>query len=369
MGTLRVGVLMGGRGNEKEVSFNSGRTVCDHLDTLKYEIIPLFQRSGGSLYLLPWRFLHRGKTSDFEHRLDTEAEKITWDSLKQRVDFIYIAMHGRFAEDGTIQGFLEVLRIPYLGSKVMASALGMDKVIQKEILKSNGIKVPRGIVIKPHEVSVYEKDLALLKKKLNEAQIDTPYIIKPSKEGSSLGISVVSDSAQLLDAIHNASAIDKTCIQAVLIEEFIRGMEFTCISITDYKTGNFIPLPPTEIIPEQNTHFFDYEQKYMPGRSTKFTPARTSPEIIKKIQETCIRVTAILGIQNISRIDGFVTKDEEIIIIDPNTLSGMAPSSFLFRQAAEINMTHTNLINHLIETELAYYNMLPKDERNLHGIP
>ena len=134
MSKLRVGVIMGGRGNEREVSFNSGRTVCDHLDSFRYTIVPLFQRSNGQLYILPWRFLHRGKTTDFEHRLATEAQAVTWDSLKELIDFMYIAMHGRFGEDGTVQGFLEVLRIPYLGSKVMASALGMNKVFQKQIL-------------------------------------------------------------------------------------------------------------------------------------------------------------------------------------------------------------------------------------------
>ncbi len=118
------------------------------------------------------------------------------------------------------------------------------------------------------------------------------------------------------------------------------------------------PLPPTEIVHEPHTLYFDYEQKYMPGRSTKFTPARTSPEMIKKIQELCIRATQLLEIQTISRIDGFLTKQGEIIIIDPNTFSGVAPSSFLFRQAAEINMSTTALINHLIETELDHYALL-----------
>jgi UDP-N-acetylmuramate--alanine ligase len=135
-------------------------------------------------------------------------------------------------------------------------------------------------------------------------------------------------------------------------------MEFACIVITDYKAGKPVALPPTEIIPEQGTDFFDYEQKYMPGKATRFTPARCSPETIKKIQTICIDVMRILGIENLARIDGFVTLDGTVIITDPNTFAGMAPSSFIFRQAAEIDMSHTQLINHLIETELARYNML-----------
>ena len=142
MTKLRVGVLMGGKSIEKEVSFNSGRTICDHLDTMRYEIIPLFQTATNELYILPWHFLHRGKITDFFHRLSTQAEKIKWDDLKERVDFIYIATHGRYAEDGTLQGFLEVLGIPYFGSKVFGSALGMDKIMQKEFLQMQGIACP-----------------------------------------------------------------------------------------------------------------------------------------------------------------------------------------------------------------------------------
>ena len=104
MQKLRVGVLMGGKSIEKEVSFNSGRTICDHLDTALYTVIPLFQISSGELYILPWYFLHRGKVADFQWRLEKEAEKTSWDALKKTIDFIYIAQHGRYAEDGCLQG-------------------------------------------------------------------------------------------------------------------------------------------------------------------------------------------------------------------------------------------------------------------------
>ena len=144
MKKLRVGVLMGGKSIEREVSFNSGRTVCDHLDTNHYDIVPLFQCANNLLYILPWHFLHRGKINDFEHRLEKEAKKIIWDDLKTYVDFIFIAMHGQFAEDGRLQGLLEVLHIPYLGSGVLASALGMNKSMQKDILSMHSIRVAQG---------------------------------------------------------------------------------------------------------------------------------------------------------------------------------------------------------------------------------
>lgn len=355
MNNLRVGVLMGGRGSEREVSFNSGRTICDHLDNACYTIIPLYQRSNGDLYILPLRFLHRGKTTDFEHRLDTEAQKIAWDDLKKITDFIYIALHGQLGEDGTVQGFLELLKIPYLGSKVFGSALSMDKGMQKEFLQSAGITTPKGITLQPHELDFYSRHPEALVEKLSQKGLTPPYIIKPCKEGSSMGISVVFDAHDLLPKSIEASRFHHSKPQAVIIEEYIKGMEFSCITLTDPVTGAYKSLPPTEIIPEAGTFFFDYEQKYMPGRALKFTPARCSQERLQAIQKTCIDVMKALAIKNISRIDGFVKADGTIVIIDPNALSGMGPASFLFRQAAEINMSHTELINHLIKTELASY--------------
>lgn len=355
---LRVGVFMGGKSIEREVSFNSGRTVCDHLDTNRYHIIPIFQTVTGDLFILPDHFLHRGKTSDFEHRLADEAQHIRWDDLKQLVDFMFLAVHGRFAEDGTIQGFLEILGIPYLGSKVLASALSMNKIVQKNILSAHGITTPRGIHLTAHEIAQLGNDASAIIAQLNTAGVQLPYIVKPYNEGSSMGVEVVTKHEGLCAALQRASSVTPGIAQSVLIEEKIEGMEFTCITITDYATGTILPLTPTEVALEATTQIFDYNQKYMPGRATEFTPARCSAEMLKKIQDTCVQVALILGMTNTSRTDGFVTKDGRIIIVDPNSLTGMGPASFLFREAAHSNLSHSQLINHLIETELHHYGML-----------
>jgi D-alanine-D-alanine ligase len=347
MHKLRIGVLLGGMSQEKEVSLNSGRTMCDHLDTSHYIVVPLFQASHGKLYILPWHFLHRGKISDFEHRLDLEAETIAWDTLKETIDFMYIAQHGRFAEDGRLQGLLEVLQIPYCGSKILPSALGMDKTMQRYFLKAAGINVPEAVIIKPDEV-----DEAAL------SVVTFPCVVKPSQEGSSIGVSFVTNKQDLKPAIMKAMTTSPGIKQSVLIEEYIEGMEFSCIILTDYKNKKLLPLPPSEIVINESVGFFDYEQKYMPGKAAKHTPARCTPKQQLLIQETCIAVMKALGITNLARIDGFLTRDNRVIIIDPNTFAGMDPASFSFLQAAEINMGHTQLINHLIETELYLYNML-----------
>ena len=263
-----------------------------------------------------------------------------------------------YAEDGTLQGFLEVLGIPYLGSKVLGSALGMDKIMQKEFLSIHGISVPQGIVITPSQISDFEKHKTFFKEELRKKNIALPYIVKPFKEGSSLGISIAHHEDQLHSALIAACNADPNHPQTVLVEEKIEGMEFSCITITDYKTNQIIPLPPTEVVADSAVGFFDYEQKYMPGRATEFTPARCSQETIENIQKACVQAMHILNMSNLARIDGFVKTDGTIVIVDPNTLSGMAPASFLFREAAYLGISHTQLINHLIETELHSYGML-----------
>jgi len=356
MHKLRVGVLMGGISAEREVSFNSGRTVCDHLDSNRYIIVPLFQRSDGALFILPYKFLHRGKITDFLDRLELEAECISWDALRTCIDFLYLAVHGKYAEDGTLQGMLELLGVPYLGSRVYASAVCMDKSFTKKTLTPHAIRVPRDIFIAPHKAITTEQ-LATIIEQLNSAQLTYPVIVKPLAEGSSLGVSRVEHDDTLPAALMAAWHVNPDAPQPALIEEFIEGMEFSCILLRDYKNNCWLPLPPTEIVPEIEIGFFDYEQKYMPGKSHKFTPARCTPEALQKIQETCVRVSDILEMRTISRIDGFLTPAGEVIIVDPNTLSGMGPASFLFREAAVLNMSHTAVINHLIETELYQYDM------------
>lgn len=355
---LRVGVLMGGKSIEREVSFNSGRTICDHLDTMRYTITPLFQTVTNQLYILPWHFLHRGKINDFLARLPIEAAPVTWDDLKQYVDFIYIAMHGRYAEDGTLQGFLELLGIPYLGSKIFGSALSMDKVMQKKFLAMYGITTAKHVLVPRKYIADLSTYIGLIEQVMTDTVLSFPCIVKPTHEGSSFGVSIVYEAKQLVAALACAGFINEGHAQPVLIEEKIEGMEFACIIITDYSTGKPVALPPTEVVSDPHCGIFDYEQKYMPGRALEFTPARCSYAVQERIKQTCIATMQALNLSNLARIDGFVQPDGTVVIIDPNALSGMAPASFFFREAAHQNISHTQLINHLIETELQSYGML-----------
>jgi D-alanine--D-alanine ligase len=354
---LRIGVLMGGLSIEREVSLSSGRTVCDHLDPELYHVIPVFQSLENRLFILPWRFLHRGKISDFEERLTPEAEEITWDSLKNKIDFMFLAQHGRYGEDGTVQGFLEVLGIPYLGSKILGSALGMDKILQKKFLTAHAVAVPRDIVVHPKDFLLFEDDPQHLFSSLKAHNISFPLIIKPAKEGSSLGIAVVHQEHDLLPALKKASTITPGLMQSVLIEERIEGMEFTCVIVVDPVTQEPFFFPITEILYEPGFYLHGYEQKYMPGRSIKFTPARCNEEATTSIYKTCLQVMEALNFSTLGRIDGFLKQDGTVVIIDPNSLSGLSPSGFLFTQAAQRGMSHTDVINYLIKNELKGYGM------------
>ena len=257
MTLLRVGVLMGGKSVEHEVSFNSGRTVCDHLNRSLFTVIPLYQSRAGLLYILSWQFSHRGKHCTLNIDSAKEAECVTWDQLKNIIDFMFIATHGRYAEDGTLQGILEILNIPYLGSKTFASALSMDKAVQKKILHHHGISVPTGIVAS--SIDIQAKNYTNIVQELAHKGIEGPWIVKPHKEGSSLGVSYAADQASLERALEHACFVHPLHPQDVLVEQKIEGMEFSCIVLTD-EQGAFMPLPPTEIEIEQDSYFYDYDQ-------------------------------------------------------------------------------------------------------------
>lgn len=352
---LKVGVLLGGKSIEREVSLNSGRTICDHLDTQLFQVIPLFQAPTGDLFILPWSFLYRGKIADFEHRLEREATKIVWDDLPSMIDFMYIAMHGKYAEDGRLQAILELLNIPYLGTKLFGSSVGMNKVLQNHYLKMHGIKTPSGFSVTVDDVRA--GDVAIIEQRMQQHGIVFPVVVKPQSEGSSLGVFVAHDLEKLMTALTKSCFVCGPMGQDVMIEEKLIGMEFNCIVITDYVTGEFVALPPTEIMLRPGVEIFDYHHKYMPGAANKRTPPLCSVSDLQKIKDACIATMRALEFVNVGRFDGFLTVAGEVVMLDSNPICGTAPSSFLFRQAAEVGMGHGQIINHLIKTELQQYHM------------
>jgi len=349
--TIRIGVLIGGMSIERDVSLNSGRTICDHLDTSLYTVIPLFHHTDGYIYRLPWRFLHRGKVVDFAYRLADEAPALRWDELPDQIDFLYSAAHGAHGEDGTLQGMCELLGIPYLGSGIMASTRAIDKWHQRELLHDLNVAHPHTARVTPDDIPRDEQDMHRLIEHLHTQGFVFPLIVKPRYEGSSLGVSKVTTSSELHGALHHAMYIN-THAQDALIQECIEGTEICQILLAHDAPDNLIALPPTEIAHEHGTAIFDYSQKYMPGRAHKHTPPRCREAVITQMQQTAQHIATAYQFRTCVRIDYMLTHNGTAYVIDINTFPGTAPSAFAFLQAAEIGLSHTDVINRCIQVEL-----------------
>ena len=344
MELLRVGIILGGMSSEKEVSLNSGRNVYDNLDAEKYEGVPIFMDSDACLWVIPWQLVSQNTTTDISEHLERDARRISYEQLRDEIDFAFISLHGKYGDDGCIQGLLEILGIPYTGPGVLASALGMDKSVQQKILRAAGINVPESMVIGEDE---WLQDNGRVKKKIAET-FDIPFVVKPAREGSSMGVTIVRNTDMLEDGMTDAFKLDRY----VLVEEYLTGVEFSCIVLE--REGRPCILGVTEIHPQSD--FYSYDDKYMPGRCSKFTPPRNIPaEVVDRIKADVIKAFETLGFRSYGRIDGFVLEDGRVLITDPNSSSGMAPSSFFFEQAAEAGMLPSMILSELIEISIGIH--------------
>lgn len=330
-GKLKVGVIFGGLSAENEVSLATGRYIYSLLDPTKYSVTPFYLDKKGQLWQVPDKLVIQNTTADVETRLEKEAQKINFEDLKERVDLIFNALLGKYGEDGCIQGVFELLKIPYTGSGILASAMGMDKKMHKKMIKEAGFKVARDIQITNHKLQI-TNNFQNTKSQISK-EIGYPCVVKPTREGSSMGVSVVKEEGGLDVAFEYAFKYD----HEVLVEEYLKGLEFTCVV-----WGNNDPkaMLPTEIVFEGD--FFTYEGKYMPGKTQTITPARVSSEIIEEIQRIAVEVYKLVGCVGYGRVDGFVvTKNgqAEIYISEPHTGTIMVPSSFVFQQASQFKIT------------------------------
>jgi D-alanine-D-alanine ligase len=336
---IRVGVLFGGRSTEREVSLSSGRQVYHSLDRSQYRGVPLFLAPDGRLWQLPEKLVIQNTTSDIVSRLAGEAQALSYEDLKELVDVVFIALHGKYGDDGCIQGVLELLDIPYSGSGVLPCAISMSKPVAHQLLAAAGLRGLRELVVSAGE---WQTGVARATAQIQET-VGVPCVVKPTREGSSVGVSVVEQTDDLPAAMERAFAWDTEA----LVEERLIGMEFSVIVV-----GNDEPeaLVPTEIVTPNA--YMTYDDKYMPGRSQKITPARVSEEILERIRAEAVRAHRVLGFRGYSRIDGFLLEGGAIIITDPNSTSGMAPSSFLFHQAAEAGLLPAHIISRIMTLAL-----------------
>ena len=307
MKKLTVALLAGGVSSEREVSLHSGEQVYEALDKDKYNILKYDPQSDLA-------------------RLIQDAPKI---------DIAMIILHGPFGEDGTVQGLLELLNIPYQGSGVLGSALAMNKSVTKQLYEKAGLPMLPYIV--------YDRDQSVDVAECAD-RIGLPMVVKPVEAGSSVGMSIVKSAAELQGALEKAGEFDN----AILVESFIEGTELTA-GVLGNKELEALPL--IEIIPDESYEFFDYEAKYKAGATQEICPARISDELTRRAQDYAKIAHRTLFCKGYSRTD-MILKDEELYVLETNTIPGMTATSLYPQAAQEAGMSFSQVLDRLIELGL-----------------
>jgi len=325
---LRVAIFAGGFSAERDVSLRSGEMVRRNLDPERYvaEVIDLKD-------LLP-------------------PAVLDWADIKARHDVVFIALHGEGGEDGTLQGALELLDMPYTGSGVYASSLAMNKWRTKQVYQANGIPTADALAFDLRYAPMPDpKDAA----QQAEARFGFPHVLKADNQGSSFGVYIVRNSAEFEAAWKGASGFSPE----ILIERFVPGTEVSCGVIGGQ---NLQALPVIEIVPAGE--WFDYEAKYTPGAAEEIVPARISPELTRHVQDLALKAHRALGCWGMSRTDMRITPEGEILVLETNTIPGLTEGSLLPKEARAAGIMLPELFDRLISFALARH----ADRRQL-GLP
>jgi D-alanine-D-alanine ligase len=297
-----VAVLMGGWSAEREVSLNTGKGCVKALEERGYRVTPI----------------------DVQQDIARVLQAV-------RPDVVFNALHGRFGEDGTVQGLLELLQIPYTHSGVLASALAMDKQKAKIVMAAAGVSVPEGIIVKRSEAAARHV-------------IEPPYVVKPNSEGSSVGVIIVRE-----DRSHPPQELgreDWPYGEEVLVEKFVAGRELTCAVMGDRALGVIDIRPATGL-------FYDYDAKYAEGGSIHVLPAELSPNIYQGVQELALTAHQALGCRGVSRAD--LRYDDTpggtgaLVVLEVNTQPGMTATSLVPEMAAHAGLSFGELVQWMVE--------------------
>lgn len=344
---IRIAVLLGGASNEKEISLESGRNVSYKLSSQKYETTVLFVDKELQLFAIPAKLLVRNTTREIQDALTSDM-KVLWNDLPALFDFVFIALHGGAGENGSIQGTLEMLKIPYNGSGVLASALCMDKFKTNEFLKSKGFAIPEHLLIAKQD---FEKALPVLDAKF-------PLIVKPYDDGCSMMVQKVHTSEELQAACKTIFAHNKT---HALVEEYVQGMELTVGVIGN---DDALALPPSQTVATRG--ILSIEEKFLPGAGENQTPAALPQPVLDMVRAVIAQVYQAVGCKGYARIDCFYqtaeqspTGDERVVVLEINTLPGLTPATCIFHQAAEIGMRPAEFIDMIIQLGFEQHTQQP----------
>ncbi len=345
---VRVGVIFGGRSGEHEVSLRSARSVIEAMDPERYEIVPIgitkegrWLMSSDASLLLPEAVMRDGDREVALFGDPTRGELVRIDnggaSAAGRLDVVFPVLHGTYGEDGTIQGLLELANVPYVGSGVLGSAAGMDKVAMKRLFRDAGLPI---VEFTYFLRSQWEADREAILDRV-EAEIGYPAFAKPANLGSSVGISKATDRASLGDAIDEAARFDRR----ILVEHGIDAREIEVAVL-----GNDAPRAslPGEIIPHAD--FYDYDTKYLNDVAEYAIPALVAPELAAEIQALAVRAFEAVDAAGLGRVDFFVERGTDRVLLNEiNTMPGFTTISMYPKLWEASGVSYRELIDRLID--------------------
>lgn len=339
-------ILFGGKSGEHEISVLSAVSVIAHLDSQKYNAIPVYIDKTGQWrnpvesikYLLTSTDI-KPACFDIKARQNFDISKILTEPLHRKsqnakIDVVFPILHGPYGEDGTVQGFLELWGVPFIGSDTLSSAIAMDKVIAKKIFQTEKIPTAKYRIVNKNNLT------EILPK------IKLPSVVKPVNLGSSVGVAIIKQKKDLAPAVKRALKIDRK--GQVLIEKFIKGLELTVPILGDRV------LPVIEIRPKRKGDWFDYKVKYDSNLVDELTPAPSlSKSQTKKAQKTALRAHLALKCRHISRVDMILADTGQLYVLEVNTMPGMTSSSLLPKSAQAAGLSFTRLLDRLIKMALS----------------
>jgi len=352
----RIGLLYGGKSAEHEVSLSTARAVTGALNFEEYEVYPIFitlegEWRRGERLKKPASTIEELQFGDIVTILENNITDFLIDKDGKSVQFdaIFPLLHGTNGEDGTVQGLLEVLNLPYVGNGVLASATGMDKVVMKQLFEIAGLpQVPYTYFIRSEWANEQEAILARCEEKL-----DWPMFVKPANLGSSVGISKATNRDELVKAIEIALQYDRKIVieQGIIAREIelaVLGNDFPEVSV------------PGEIKPV--TDFYDYDSKYKDGSTVLIIPAELTKDTVSNLQELAKRAFKAIDGSGLVRADFFVTADNSIYINEVNTMPGFTPVSMYPLLWQHTNVSYPELIDRLITLAIERF----EEKQQLH---
>ena len=338
----RIGVIFGGKSGEHDISLMSASAILQAIDKDKYDPVPIGIDRDGKWYLADHSLV------DIKRNVWVESAKELdpW-KLKNKVDFVFPVLHGTMGEDGTIQGLMELLDIPYAGSGVLASSLCMDKAMAKDVFSKNGIPTCKHKLVQTEDLN---RNIAGIVKEISE-EFTGPVFVKPSNAGSSLGVSRVDDLIDMGRALALAGSFDRR----ILIEEAVEGREIETAVI-----GNDDPVVavPGEVTAGESFEYYDFEAKYSDSSGTRLDiPADISPKLTKKIRKLARKAYLACDCAGFARVDFFLEKGtNKLLLNEINTIPGLTKYSLFPLMWEASGVRFTELITKIVEYGHERYN-------------